>query len=153
MSDWAATLRMPAEILLSEQTVLRGELHLQARVAVHDGAETPLEMLNRPDPFFPLSLPEGGVVFVAKDQVACVNCPAETALSEPERLGAARVVRLGVVLVGGVEWAGWAALELPPTHARALDYLNSSGPFFTLRSDDATRYVHRRHVRLARPLD
>lgn len=153
MSDWAATERIEAEITLAEAMILQGELHVQARVATHDGPETPLEMLNRADPFFPLTLPEGGVLFVAKAQVVCVTCQAETGMSDPERLGAARVIRLGVTLEGGHEVQGWAALELPETQQRPLDYLNTTGPFFTLQSEDATRYVHRQHVRVARPLD
>ena len=88
MSDWAATERLPAEIQLAEGVTLRGELHLQARVAYHDGAETPLEMLNRGDAFFALSVSDG-IAFISREQVAVVTCappqprPWFTAVPQP----------------------------------------------------------------------
>ncbi len=153
MADWASTERIKAEILLAEGRTLAGELHLQARVAQHDGPETPLEMLNRPDAFFPVTLDDGRIGFIAKSQVSAIRSASAMTPADPERVSAAKTIGLEVVMAGGAEYRGWAALELPPTRARTLDYLNASGLFFMLESEDAAWFIHREYVRMVRPLD
>jgi hypothetical protein len=153
MSDWASTERLHAEVILAEGLVIEGDLHLQVRVAHHDGPETPLELLNREDAFLPVSLPGGGVTFVAKGQVAVVACRTIPVPDDPARAGVARRIGLEVMMAGGDEYRGWASVELPPTRTRALDYLNSIGQFFSLHSDGVTWFVHRDHVRAIRPND
>ena len=153
MGDWVSTERIKADISLAEQVGLKGELHVQGRVAHHDGPETLLEMLNRDDTFFPVTLPDGKVAFVAKAQVAVVTCSPEVGQSDPDRLSAAKTIALEIIMAGGAEFRGWATLELPPTRARTLDYLNASGLFFSLQGEDAVRFISRSHVRVVRPLD
>ena len=154
MGDWASTERISAEISLADQARLSGELHVQGRVAHHDGPETPLEMLNRPDAFFPVTLGQGKVAFLAKAQVSMVACaPDDLGPSDPERVSAAKTIALEIVMAGGEELRGWATLELPPTRARTLDYLNAPGAFFSLKGEDATRFINRSFVRVVRPLD
>jgi hypothetical protein len=153
MGDWASTERISADISLADQARLSGELHVQGRVAHHDGPETPLEMLNRPDAFFPVTLEQGKVAFLAKAQVSVVACPPNLGPSDPERVSAAKTIALEIVMAGGEEFRGWATLELPPTRARTLDYLNAPGQFFSLFGEDATRFINRSHVRVVRPTD
>jgi hypothetical protein len=153
MADWATTERIAAEITLADQSGLRGELHVQGRVAQHDGPETPLEMLNRPDSFFPVTLEGSRVVFLAKAQVSVIACGAGIGQSDPERASAAKTIALEIVMAGGAEFRGWAILELPPTRARTLDYLNAGGLFIALLGEDATRFINRSHVRVVRPVD
>lgn len=153
MADWARTERLPAEIRMADGTCFRGEVHLQPMVGQHQGPETPLEMLNRGDAYFPLTPESGGIAFMAKAQVAVVTCPPGVAQSEAEQMGVAKTIRLQVTLAGGDSLEGWSAVELPPTRSRALDYLNLPGAFFTLRSDRATWFLNSSHVRLVRPLD
>jgi hypothetical protein len=153
MGDWASTERISADISLADQARLSGELHVQGRVAHHDGPETPLEMLNRSDPFFPVTLDQGNVAFLAKSQVAVVSCAPHLGQSDPERASAAKTIALEIVMAGGQEFRGWATLELPPTRARTLDYLNAAGAFFSLQGEDAMRLINRAHVRVVRPLD
>ena len=56
------------------------------------------------------------------------------------------------MMIGGVEHRGVAISELPPTRARALDFLNAPERFFPLRTDDGTVCLNRRFVRAVRPL-
>ena len=153
MSNWASTERIPAEVTLAEAVILKGEIHLQPLVGHHVGPETPLEMLNRPEPFFPVTLTGGQIAFAAKAQVAVVTCEAGVAMSDAERASAAKTIRLEVTMAGGNELKGWAALELPPTRNRTLDYLNEPGPFFLLRTEAATCYINRTYVRVVKPAD
>lgn len=154
MTDWATTTRLPARVTLAEGMVIQGELHLQPRVAFHDGAELPVELLNRPDAFFVMSLPSGEVVFVSKDQVASLahrenDSGVDT---DPERQSVARIFAFEVMMVGGEEHRGMVASELPPTRARALDFLNAPERFFALHTNDGILCLNRRFVRAARPL-
>jgi hypothetical protein len=154
MNDWGSTNRVPALVALVEGVAIEGDLHLLSRPAYPPGPETPLEMLNRPDAFFALTLGGGGVAFFPKSQVVEVSCRGEVPLfSDPERESAAKHVEMEVVLPGGSEYRGRATLELPPNRSRALDFLNGPGSFFALWSDGATRYINKSHVRLIRPLD
>jgi hypothetical protein len=153
MSDWGATQRVSAKVMLAEGVVLAGELHLLARATYPTEAESPLEMLNRDDPFFALTQPEGGVAFVSKSQVSVVSCHDQKPLDDPDRASAAKLVALAVELTDGVEYRGRSTFELPPARARALDYVNGPGRFFTLWTDDVTQYINKSLVRLIRPLD
>ncbi|MBA3759799.1 MAG: hypothetical protein H0X07_04645 [Gemmatimonadales bacterium] len=153
MNDWAATQRVSAEIVLADGVVLEGDLHLATRTAYHPDTESPLEMLNRPEPFFALTLQEGEVAFVSKAQVAVVSCRDQLPLVDPARASAARLVALEVALATGAEYRGRSTFELPPSRSRALDYINTPGSFFTVWSNDLTRYFNKALVRLIRPLD
>ena len=153
MSNWASTERIPAQVILAEAVVIQGDIHLQPRVGHHDGPETPLEMLNRTDPFFPVTLTEGQIAFAAKAQVAMVTCDPDVALTDMERASAAKTIRLHVTMAGGNQVEGWASLELPPTRNRTLDYLNEPGPFFALRTEASTCYINRTYVRVVKPGD
>ena len=153
MSDWASTWRVPAAVTVVGGDVVIGDLHLQPGVATHDGPESPVEMLNRVDAFFPLALADGGVTFLSKDTVVVVSCATvDVPQDDPARQQAAVRVELDVRLPGA-EYRGVAAIELPPTRARTLDYLNGSGRFFAVITGTTTRFVNRAHVRAIRPLD
>jgi hypothetical protein len=152
MSDWGITTKVPAEVVLAEGIVLEGDLHLYARPTYPPGPETVLEMLNRSETFFALTL-DGTVTFISKSQVVVVACRNQTTLDDPDRVSAARHVELEVVVQGGTEYRGRTAYELPPSRSRTLDYLNGAGVFFGIGTDDVSWFVNKSRVRLARPLD
>ncbi len=152
MTEWAATRRIAANVSLSEGMTIQGDLHVQVLAATHDGPETPLEMLNRREPFFPMTLASGDVIFVAKAQVSVVACRPEAVPTDPERDSAARHTGLDVMMRGGAELRGFANVELPPTRGRALDYLNAPEAFFSMVTQDFTLLINRAHVRVARPI-
>ena len=153
MSDWGATRRVSAEIVLADGVVIEGDMHLAASAAYPLTTESPLEMLNRPEPFFALTLETGAVAFVSKAQVAVVSCSDQSAEPDPERASVARLVALEVALATGAEYRGRSSFELPPSRSRALDYVNTPGCFFTVWTNDLTRYFNKSLVRLIRPLD
>jgi hypothetical protein len=153
MSDWGATQRVSAEVILADGAALEGEVHLAASAAYPLGTESPLEMLNRSEPFFALTLGQGEVAFISKAQVAVVSCRDQGEAPDPARASAARLVGLEVVLTTGAEFRGRSIFELPPSRSRALDYVNAPGLFFTVWTNDLTRYFNKYLVRLIRPLD
>jgi hypothetical protein len=153
VSDWGVTQRVPAEVVLAKGGVLVGDLHLLARTAFPLDPESPLDMLNRGEPFFALTLAEGGAVFVSKTQVSILCCWGQSPLRDPDRATAAKLVALEVELADGTRYQGRSTFELPPSRSRALDYVNGPGLFFVLWTDELTRYVNKSLVRLIRPLD
>ena len=153
MSDWGATQRVSAEVILADGAALEGDLHLGASAAYPLDTESPLEMLNRAEPFFALTLGQGEVAFVSKAQVAVISFRDQGRPTDPARASAARLVALEVVLTTGAEYRGRSSFELPPSRSRALDYVNIPGRFFTVWTDDLTRYFNKHLVRLIRPLD
>lgn len=150
-TDWAATTRLSARVTLAEGMVIQGELHLQPRVAWRDGPETPLELLNREENFFVMSLPTGEVVFVSKAQVASLLYREGSLPGEPERETVARHIPLEVMMIAGAEFRGEAVSELPPARSRALDFLNASKQFFAIHNNEGTCCLNRRFVRAVRP--
>lgn len=147
--DWGKVERLPAMVTLADGSVIPGAIHVQGAVSYRDGAETPLEMLNRSEAFFPVTREDGHVLFLAKPQVVMVACEAE----ENGAKGEGFPVRLRVTLDTGLEFEGEAEARLPEPRRRPLDYVNSSGRFFLLRAGRNHRLVNHAHVRMVRPLD
>ena len=145
---------IPANLLLSGGERHRGEIYVMERVPQHTGPETPLEMLNRPEGFFPFRPSENGtILLVTKAHTITLSVAADNAAPDPVRLSAAKLVAVEVTLVDGSTLRGFATAELPEQHSRLLDYLNDSSPFFTVSADDQFHFVNRAHVLYARPED
>ena len=152
MSDWGPTTRVRAVVTLAGGETYPGHLHLLDGKHARGLPETPLEMVNRPEGFFALTLGDGEAYLVSKRQVAMIVCewPPEDA-EELELQG--RRIRLQVRLIGGEEVVGETVAVLPAGHARVLDYLNSVRPFFQLNADRGVRLINQAHVQVVRPLD
>jgi hypothetical protein len=153
MTDaWGSIHQEEAKVVFADGGAIEGCLHLLARDQYPPGPETPLDMLNRPDAFFAVT-GAGGPVLVSKAQVAVVSCHPGTLPVDPDRLSAARLVPMDVILVNGLALRGQSAVELPPIRSRTLDFVNTPGQFFALWSGDLTHFINKGLVRLLRPLD
>ena len=144
-----------ALLLLTEGEAQEGEVYVMERVSQHDGAETVLEMLNRPQGFFPFRPAAGDdVLLVSRVHTVSVSTNRQAPIADPARLSAAKLLGVELVLPGGSTIRGWASVELPPPQSRLLDYLNASrDPFFAVWTHAATHYVNQAHVVFARSLD
>lgn len=145
---------IPARLLLTQGVSRPGSIYVMERVPHHDGPETVLELLNRPEGFFAFRPEEDHeVLLVSKVQTISLSVDRQAPIADPARLSAARMLGLEVVLAGGATLGGWASVELPEPHSRLLDYLNASHEsFFAVWSHAATHYVNRAYVLYARPL-
>lgn len=145
---------IPVRITLTQGKPREGTIFLGARVPLHDGPETPLEMLNRPEPFFPFQPEEDGEILLVSKGHMIELTVEHGPIADPDRLSAAKQLRLELVLANGATLTGQATVELPEHHSRPLDYLNAGAEaFFTLTTDESTHYVNRSHVLYAHPLD
>ncbi len=155
MSDFSLPRTpLPANLVLTQGASRPGQIFLMERVPHHDGPETVLELLNRPEGFFAFRPTDGGEIeLVSKTQTVSLSVDRQAPIADPARLSAARMLGLELVLAGGPTLGGWASAELPQEHARLLDYLNASpDPFFAVWTHAATYYVNRAFVLYARPL-
>ncbi len=84
MTDaWGSIYQEEARVVFADGGTIDGHLHLLARVNYPAGPETPLEMLNRPEPFFALTGAKGGPVLVSKAQAAVVSCRQGAVPADP----------------------------------------------------------------------
>src|SRR6266550_1911823 len=103
---------IPSTLLQTAGGKREGEIYVMERFPQHAGRETPLDMLNRAEGFFPFR-PKGdgaGVQLVAKARTVSLTVP----LGEPEdkaRLSAAKQARFEVTLADGTQLRGWAILR------------------------------------------
>ena len=153
MDDWGRTERIRAEIQLADGAHLLGDLFVQGRSPHHDGPETLVEMLNRPEPFTAVALQGDGVVFVPKAQIALIAADEPPPADGGLRLSTTKLVGLELEMLGGKVLTGLVSVDLPPTHNRPIDFLNEAGTFFSLAAHPANWIVHRAHLRGARPVD
>ncbi len=145
---------VPANLLLTQGAPQAGQIFVMERVPHHDGPETVLELLNRPEGFFAFRpVANHDVLLISKVQTMSLSVDRQAPIADPARLSAARMLGVELVLTGGSKLGGWASAELPEHHARLLDYLNASrDPFFAVWTHAATHYVNRAYVLYARPL-
>jgi hypothetical protein len=149
------SVAIPATLLQTSGGKRDGEIYVMARVPQHAGSETPLDLLNRSEGFFPFRPKgdDGGVLLVAKARTVMVSVP-RTEPEDTDRQSAAKQASFEVTLADGSKLSGWATLELPAHHSRLLDFLNASTePFFAMTTADRTHIVNRAHVLYVRPED
>jgi hypothetical protein len=147
---------IPAKLRMTAGDARDGEIYVMERVPQHAGHETPLDMLNRADGFFPFRPKgdSGAVLLVTKARTVSLTVPLATDPQDPDRLSAAKQARLELTLADGTKLSGHATLELPDHHSRILDYLNAAAqPFFAITTADQIHLVNRAHVLYARPED
>jgi hypothetical protein len=152
MSAWVNTNRVPVEILLTGQRIVSGDIHLQPFAEHHAGAETPVDLMNRAEQFFVVTLEAGQPVFLARSQVMYVKLSAQAAIDDPERASAARRIGLELELADSSLVEGVVSLEMPPDRTRTLDFLNFGPDFFAVWTPESIRIVNRNHVRAVSPL-
>ncbi len=159
MSEWGSFSRVKALVTLGDGEVLPGHIHLLGAVPYRQGGETPLEMLNRSEGFFPLTFDDGGVLLLSKATVAAVLCEVnelqqEGNPEEDEGEGPTEpVLSLELVLTTGEEIRGHARPGFGRKEPRPVDYLNSVSPFFEVLTEGGSRLINRMHVRFVRPLE
>ncbi len=132
---------------------LKGEIFLNTSAVGHPGPETPFDVFNSGDPFFPLLLENGETRILALSRLADVSWPVEE-FSDSERAAFARSVSLEVRMINGTTHTGTMLIEAPVRHSRIIDFLNfHSDRFLTISSDGRCISINREMVESVRPRD
>ena len=137
-------VRRPVVVKLVGGTTLEGDIFLQPWARYRSGTQNPADLLNEPEPFFPLSSAGDDMVMVAKDRVTQVQF--DDGSPEAEDGGAAEVA-VDVVLADGTQISGDLRLEARSDRARLLDFLNGDHQrFLTIRTEAAVCLVNRAQI-------
>src|SRR6266516_5372252 len=81
----------PARLLLTQGVSRPGQIYVMERVPHHDGPETVLELLNRPEGFFAFRPAEDDeILLVSKVQTVSLSVDRQAPIADPARLSAAR---------------------------------------------------------------
>jgi hypothetical protein len=152
MTAWVSTRRARVDLMLTARRTITGDVHLQPLAERHSGPETAVDLLNRPEAFFAVTLEGEQPLFLAKSQVLYLKLAADQATEDPDRVSAARRIELEVELSDGSLLEGLVMFELPPDRPRVLDFLNLAPAFFAFSSEDGVRIINREHVRAVSPL-
>lgn len=133
-----------------------GDVFLQSFTPRGVGPESPAELLNADDPFFPMVLPEGGALLLSKERLREVELPDDPAAvpEDPYIAPGVRHATVELTLLGNVVRSGSIRMELPHDRPRLLDFFNRfSQRFLTLSTEDGVRLVNRRCIERVRPVD
>lgn len=152
MNAWVSTRRVRVDVLLTGHRTITGDIHLQPYAERHSGPETAVDLLNRGELFFAVTLEGEQPLFLAKSQVLYLKLPPQPAIDDPERASVARRIDLEIELADGSLVEGLVTFELPPDRPRVLDFLNLAPSFFVMWSPESVRIINREHVRAVSPL-
>jgi len=131
---------------------LSGEMFVQRYSRGHLGSEEIPDVLNAPEPFFPL-VRAGDTLLVAKHQVREVELADDNGL-EAVVAPVLRAEAVEVTLRDGTVRAGRCYLEMPAERPRLLDFLNRYAQrFVTLYSAGGIRLINRELIERVRTMD
>jgi hypothetical protein len=144
--------RRAVSLLMLGGEQLTGEMFVQRFSRYHLGSEEIPDVLNAPEPFFPL-VRAGDTLMVAKHQVREVELSDDRG-AEASVSPAARAEAVEVTLRDGTVRAGRLYLEMPTDRPRLLDYLNRYAQgFVTLFSAGGIRLINRELIERVRTMD
>jgi hypothetical protein len=144
--------RRTVSLLMLGGEQLTGEMFVQRFSRHHLGSEEIPDVLNAPEPFFPL-VRAGDTLMVAKHQVREVELSDDRG-AEASVSPAARAEAVEVTLRDGTVRAGRLYLEMPTDRPRLLDYLNRYAQrFVTLFSAGGIRLINRELIERVRTMD
>jgi hypothetical protein len=149
-------VRIEKELVAVSITMVGGELLrgnlFTPQIYPPGGLEDPLQLLNEPEPFFPLGLPTGEVLLIAKARALEIVLDGTSGAEELP--GSAPTALVQLTLAGGLTHVGSVRLEVRASRPRVLDYMNHCVEhFMALRTDEGVRLINRLMIERVRPLD
>jgi hypothetical protein len=143
--------RLPVTVTLLGGTKLEGDLFVRSSSRYAERLEDAPEVLNAPQPFFPMALHSGEIALVAKAHVYSLH-GGPGAIHQDFSLGSPATVEL--FMADGIRVTGRVLIEPRRAHTRVLDFLNSGEErFFTVFQKHGVLLVNRSQVVRVRPLD
>jgi hypothetical protein len=137
--------QLPVAVTLVTGEELDGSLFVQPtwrRPSIEFDAPV---LLNLPDAWLPLQLPDGGTRLIAKAHVVLMRGSSDEPADEDGALGDPAPVLIRCS--NGVTVRGELRIARVTSNMRVLDYLNrTSEEFIPLHDDGGTVLVNRRHI-------
>lgn len=153
-SNYRVEKRRTAVVLVtSSGERVEGDVFLQPYLAHRRGPEEVGDLLNSPEPFFPLRGSDGAIRFYSKDRIV------EVELERPPREGhdrgmGAREALVEVTRSPGDSYLASIFYDVPTARPRLLDYLNRlEVRFVHVHTSSGCRLVNWSQLDSLRPLD
>lgn len=145
--------RVPVILLTVAGERVAGDVFVQPHSFSQQGPEEVSDLLNGPDPFFPLRCADGAIRFFLKERVLEAELGVQPREDDMRRAGA-REAQVEVALPAGPSYRGSIVYEVPTARPRLLDFLNRiDRRFLLVRTSDGCRLVNWRLLDSLRPLD
>lgn len=114
--------RLPVIVVTDRGERLTGDLFVVSNARTPSGHEEVPDVLNSPEPFFPLATLSGRTLLCAKAHIREVVVPTEDVPEPDWALGARADV--AVTVTDGELYSGTLFIEQATANQRVLDYLN-----------------------------
>ena len=145
--------RHPVTLTLLGGERIVGAMFVQGHARHRSAPEDPGDILNEPEPFFPLLTETGETLLIPKARVLEVAGDIPSQRHTARGTGAPGVT-IAVTLVGGTVRTGAVFLEMPGPAPRPLDFLNHLHErFFALHDTNEVRLINRDLIERVHPLD
>lgn len=136
--------QLPVEVTLVTGEVLHGVLFVQPTWREPSIEFDALVLLNHPDAYFPIQLPNGTSRLVAKRHAVSIRGRDEAGDASEELGDPARVV---VKCTNGEPVQGTIMITRVTSNSRVLDFLNhTTEEFILLHDGNGTVLINRRHI-------
>ena len=142
--------RHPVTLTLLGGESIVGAMFVQGQARHRSAREDPGDILNEPEPFFPLETQTGETLLIPKARVLEVvgDMPSQ------QLTAGGPGVTIAVTLVGGAVRTGAVFLDTPGPAPRPLDFLNHLPErFFALHGTSEVRLINRDLIERVHPLD
>jgi hypothetical protein len=137
--------RLPVVLVTATGDRISGDLFVQACARNRLGYESAPDILNAPEPFFPLATLDGATRLIGKAHVRELIVAPEDVEQPVWDFGTRAHVRMH--LADGEVRSGDILIELESSRSRVLDFLNSnSDRFLTLYNDHGVVLLNRAGV-------
>lgn len=137
--------RLPVVLITVEGQRVSGDLFVQASARNQLGHETAHDVLNAPEPFFPIATMKGRTLLLAKDHVRELFVAREDHEQEEWEFGTPAEV--DVVMQGGSRHVGTILIQQTSGRQRVLDYLNRlTDRFLALHKDEGIVLLNRARI-------
>lgn len=134
--------RLPVVLVTLDSKRVSGDLFVQNSTRNKLGHETALDVLNAPEPFFPIARMKGGTILLAKNHVRELFVAREDAEMPDWEVGTPAEV--DIMMHGGARHVGTILVELASGQRRVIDFLNRlHDRFLAVYKDDGLVLVNR----------
>ena len=145
--------RVPVVVRTLGGECMEGDVFLQSYTPDRRGQEEVSDLLNSPDPFFPMRCRDGAIRLLAKERIVEAELLEPPPEDDARPLGA-REAMVEMTLSTGRRLTGCFFYQVPSARPRIVDYLNGLTQRFILgQSEESWRLVNWRHLDSIRPLD
>lgn len=137
--------RLPVVLITLEGQRISGDLFVQASARNKLGHETAHDVLNSPEPFFPIATMKGRTLLLAKEHVRELFVAREDCDDSDWEFGTPAEV--DIAMIGGTRHVGTLLIHQGSGRGRVLDYLNRySDRFLALHREEGVVLLNRARI-------